>query len=88
MQSSLDHSLFFYDHDFNPGEWMLYVMTSISVGLGRGVVIGRIFDRSGKLCAIATQEGVIRTHGGYDEARSPSKDVTGTDDTKTLRSRL
>ena len=64
MQQSLDHSLYFYDHDFDHGDWMLYVMISPALGMGRGIVHGRIYDRNGKLCAIAGQEGVVRTHDG------------------------
>lgn len=71
MTSSLDHSLYFYDHDFDHTDWMLYVMESPATGQGRGLVTCRIHDRNGKLCAVASQEGVIRTAAipGPDAAR-------------------
>src|ERR1700761_1407868 len=38
MQQSLDHSLYFYNHSFDAGDWMLYVMVSPRTGMGRGYV--------------------------------------------------
>ncbi|KZS93265.1 Thioesterase/thiol ester dehydrase-isomerase [Sistotremastrum niveocremeum HHB9708] len=61
MQSSLDHSMYFYNQSFDHGDWMLYVNESPTTGSGRGVVHGRVYDRHGNLCAIASQEGVVRT---------------------------
>jgi len=68
MQQSLDHSLYFYDHSFDAGDWMLYVMVSPRSGMGRGIVHGRVYSRSGTLCAVVAQEGVIRTHAGNPKA--------------------
>jgi len=62
MLQSLDHSLYFYNHDFDMGEWMLYVIICSRAEAGRGFVHGRIYDRQGVLCAIAGQEGLIRTN--------------------------
>lgn len=60
MVSSLDHSIFFYDHTFDCSDWILYMTVSPIAGLGRGVVIGRMYSRSGTLVAVTTQEGVVR----------------------------
>ncbi|KAF8334333.1 thioesterase-like superfamily-domain-containing protein [Cantharellus anzutake] len=60
MMASLDHSLWFYDHEFDCSEWVLFVMGSPRAGLGRGVVQGVFYDQSGKLIAVAAQEGVAR----------------------------
>jgi len=62
MQQSLDHSLYFYDHEFDAGDWMLYVTMCPRAEAGRGFVHGRVYDRKGTLCAIAGQEGLIRTN--------------------------
>ena len=62
MLQSLDHSLYFYNHDFNMSDWMLYVIICPRAEAGRGFVHGRIYDRKGVLCAIAGQEGLIRTN--------------------------
>jgi len=62
MQQSLDHSLYFYNHEFDAGDWMLYVNMCPRAEAGRGFVHGRVYDRKGTLCAIAGQEGTIRTN--------------------------
>jgi len=67
MLASLDHSMFFYDHDFEVSEWMLYKMDAETGKDGRGLVIGRIYARDGRLLAVCTQEGVVRV-----EAPKPS----------------
>ncbi|EKM60858.1 uncharacterized protein PHACADRAFT_247055 [Phanerochaete carnosa HHB-10118-sp] len=68
MMSSLDHSIFFYNDDFDCGNWLLYVIHSPSVCSGRGVAHGRMYTREGKLVAVMTQEGVVRA-----DIRDPSK---------------
>jgi len=60
MTSSLDHSIYFYDDNFDCGTWLLYLITSPRTASGRGVVQGRLYTREGSLIAIMTQEGVIR----------------------------
>ncbi|KAI0067828.1 hypothetical protein BV25DRAFT_1794358 [Artomyces pyxidatus] len=60
VQSSLDHSIMYYDHDFTCNDWILYVITSPVAGSGRGYVTGRMYSRNGKLLAIVNQEGVVR----------------------------
>ncbi|QRW09839.1 X-domain of DnaJ-containing [Ceratobasidium sp. AG-Ba] len=64
MASSLDHSVWFYDDDFDMTEWLMFVMVSPAGGMGRGIVNGRIYTRSGRLIAVVTQEGVVRTESG------------------------
>jgi len=60
MMASLDHSLWFYDHEFDCSEWVLFVMDSPRAGLGRGVVQGMFYNQSGTIIAVAAQEGVVR----------------------------
>jgi len=60
MNSSIDHAIWFYDHDFDCGDWLLYEMECPRIGSGRAVVHGRLFSRHGKLLAVTSQEGVLR----------------------------
>ncbi|KAH9059998.1 thioesterase II [Lactarius vividus] len=69
MASSLDHSIVFYEHDFDCTEWFLYAMTSQVSGHGRGCGTGLLYSRDGKLIAVANQEGVMRA-----KIRDPKKD--------------
>lgn len=59
QMASLDHGMWFH-HPARVGEWMLYALDSPSASGARGFVRGAIYDRSGKLVASTTQEGVIR----------------------------
>ena len=57
--ASLDHAMWWH----RPGrvdEWMLYVQESPNAGGGRGLALGRIYDRVGRLLASVAQEGMIR----------------------------
>jgi acyl-CoA thioesterase-2 len=57
--ASLDHAMWWH----RPGradEWMLYVQESPNATGGRGLALGRIYDRSGRLLASVAQEGMIR----------------------------
>ncbi|KAI8461823.1 thioesterase-like superfamily-domain-containing protein [Phakopsora pachyrhizi] len=56
MIVSLDHSMYFYDHEIDVSQWMLYQMEAECARFGRGLVIGRIFDLDGKLLAICVSE--------------------------------
>ncbi|KAI9446585.1 thioesterase II [Lactarius indigo] len=69
MASSLDHSILFYQHDFDCTDWFLYAMTSQVSGHGRGCTTGLLYSRDGKLLAVANQEGVMRAN-----IRAPKKD--------------
>jgi acyl-CoA thioesterase-2 len=44
-------------------EWLLYAMESPNAYKARGLAIGRIFTRDGKLVATVAQEGLIRYRG-------------------------
>lgn len=62
MTSSLDHSIYFYNNDFDCGDWLLHVMVSPRTGSGRGIIQGRMYTRDGTLVAVTTQEGVVRAN--------------------------
>lgn len=62
MMSTVDHTLWFYDNDFDFGEWHLYVIECSRAGSGRGIVQGRIYTEKGTLVAVAAQEGVVRAN--------------------------
>jgi acyl-CoA thioesterase-2 len=57
--ASLDHAMWFH-RPFRVDEWLLYDVESPSASGARGLVRGRFFDRSGRLVASATQEGLTR----------------------------
>ncbi len=59
--ASLDHAMWFH-RDFHFDDWFLYTMESPSACGARGLSIGRIFTRSGKLAVTVAQEGLIRYH--------------------------
>jgi len=74
MNSTLDHTIWFYSNDFDAGDWLLYEMDCPRVGSGRGIVHGRMFTRDGKLVAVTSQEGVVRAKiKGPDEPTKKSK---------------
>ncbi|MEE4357590.1 MAG: acyl-CoA thioesterase II [Desulfococcaceae bacterium] len=60
--ASLDHAMWFH-REFRMDDWLLYAMTSPSAGKARGMALGKIFTRKGKLIATVAQEGLIRWHG-------------------------
>lgn len=60
--ASIDHSLWFHG-DINVEEWLLYTTTSPWAGDARGLSLGQIFDRSGRLVASVAQEGLMRDLG-------------------------
>ena len=57
--ASLDHAMWFH-RDGRADEWMLYVQESPSAQGGRGLALGRIYSRDGRLLASVAQEGMIR----------------------------
>ena len=57
--ASLDHALWFH-RDFRVDEWLLYAIHSPNASNGRGLNIGRIFTRDGRLVASTAQECLIR----------------------------
>ena len=64
--ASLDHAMWFH-RDFRMDDWLLYAMQSPSASRSRGLSIGRIFTRGGRLAATVSQEGLVR----YREPASP-----------------
>lgn len=59
VTASLDHAMWFH-RDARADEWLLYAQEAGGVQDGRGLGIGRFFDRSGRLVATVAQEGMIR----------------------------
>ncbi|MBF0301951.1 MAG: acyl-CoA thioesterase II [Desulfamplus sp.] len=57
--ASLDHAMWFH-RDFRMDEWLLYDMHSPSASRSRGLNIGKVFTRDGRLVATVAQEGLIR----------------------------
>jgi len=75
MVSTLDHTIWYYSNDFDAGDWLLYEMDCPRAGSGRSIVHGRMFTHDGKLVAVTSQEGVVRTiaRGPSDEKKPQSK---------------
>ncbi|KAJ7293259.1 thioesterase-like superfamily-domain-containing protein [Mycena rebaudengoi] len=69
IQSTIDHSICFYDDTFNCGDWLLYAMTSPRAASGRSIVYGQLYTQSGTLIAVTTQEGVVRADRRAPEAK-------------------
>lgn len=59
QSASLDHTIWFH-RPFRADEWLLYDQTSPSASGGRGLALGRVFTRDGRLVATVAQEGLIR----------------------------
>jgi acyl-CoA thioesterase-2 len=57
--ASLDHAMWFH-RDGRADQWLLYVQESPSAQGGRGLSLGRIFTRDGRLLATVAQEGMVR----------------------------
>lgn len=57
--ASLDHAMWWH-RDGRADEWLLYVQDSPNSIGGRGLSLGRIYDRAGHLLASVAQEGMIR----------------------------
>ena len=57
--ASLDHTVWFH-RPFRADEWLLYDQVSPSASGGRGLALGRLFARDGRLVASVAQEGLIR----------------------------
>lgn len=57
--ASLDHAMWFH-RPVHLDDWMIYVQESPSAQGGRGLALGRIYDREGKLIASIAQEGMVR----------------------------
>ncbi|MBL4605270.1 MAG: acyl-CoA thioesterase II [Flavobacteriaceae bacterium] len=59
QMASLDHSMWF-SRDFDFDDWMLFSAVSPSTSGARGLAMGNIFTRDGKLVATVAQEGLMR----------------------------
>jgi acyl-CoA thioesterase-2 len=59
VTASLDHAMWFH-RDARADDWLLYAQEVGSLQHGRGLGIGRFFDREGRLVATVAQEGLIR----------------------------
>jgi len=57
--ASLDHAMWWH-RPVRADEWLLYVQASPSASGARGLGIGRIFSREGRLVASVAQEGMLR----------------------------
>lgn len=57
--ASLDHSMWF-SRDFNLDDWLLFSINSPSTFGARGLSMGNIYTREGKLVATVAQEGLMR----------------------------
>lgn len=57
--ASLDHAMWWH-RDARADEWLLYTQESPSARGGRGLGLGRIYDRAGNLVASVAQEGMVR----------------------------
>lgn len=57
--ASLDHAMWFH-RPTQVDQWHLYVQQSPAAQGGRGLSMGRIYDRSGNLVASVAQEGMVR----------------------------
>lgn len=66
--ASLDHAMWFH-RDARVDDWLLYVQMSPSAQGGRGLAMGRIFQRDGTLVASVAQEGMVR----IPEVRAPKE---------------
>jgi acyl-CoA thioesterase-2 len=59
VTASLDHAMWFHS-PARADDWLLYAQECGGVSDGRGLGIGRFFDRDGRLIATVAQEGMIR----------------------------
>ncbi|WP_179150728.1 acyl-CoA thioesterase II [Leifsonia sp. NCR5] len=57
--ASLDHAMWWH-RPARVDEWLLYVQESPSASGGRGLALGRIFSRDGRLVASVAQEAMVR----------------------------
>ncbi len=59
VTASLDHAMWFH-REARADDWLLYAQEAASLSSGRGLGLGRFFDRGGRLVATVAQEGLIR----------------------------
>ncbi len=61
--ASLDHAMWFHDQ-FRADEWLLYDQHSPWAGHARGLALGSIYSRDGRLVCSVVQEGLVRRSRG------------------------
>jgi acyl-CoA thioesterase-2 len=59
MGASLDHCMWFH-RPFRADEWLLYVQWSPAAHGARGLALGQLFSRDGRLVVSLAQEGLVR----------------------------
>lgn len=59
VTASLDHAMWFH-REARADDWLLYMQESPSLSSGRGLGLGKFYDRAGRLVATVAQEGMIR----------------------------
>ncbi|CAO3685157.1 unnamed protein product [Umbelopsis ramanniana] len=59
LMVSLDHQIWFHA-PFRTDEWLLYETTSPTTNNGRGLCMGQLYTRDGRLVATTVQEGALR----------------------------
>ena len=57
--ASLDHAMWWH-RETRADEWLLYVQSSPNASSARGLGVGRMFSRDGRLVATTAQEGMMR----------------------------
>ncbi|MFI7483050.1 acyl-CoA thioesterase [Kocuria sp. M1R5S2] len=57
--ASLDHAMWWH-REARADEWLLYVQSSPNASSARGLGVGRMFTRDGRLVATTAQEGMMR----------------------------
>lgn len=57
--ASVDHAVWFHG-PFRADEWLLHVIHSPRASGARGLVLGQVYSRDGRLVASTTQEGLMR----------------------------
>ena len=67
--ASLNHAIWWH-RPLRADDWLLFDCISPSGAIGRGLSIGRIYDRAGRQVASATQECLLAPMGEWRVARS------------------
>ncbi|MGF1597054.1 MAG: acyl-CoA thioesterase [Acidimicrobiales bacterium] len=59
MVVSLDHAMWFH-RPFRVDDWLLFVQRPLITSAARGLALGHLYDRSGRMVATCTQEVLVR----------------------------
>jgi acyl-CoA thioesterase-2 len=60
MVVSLDHAMWFH-RPFRVDDWLLFVQRPLITNAARGLALGHIYDRAGRMVATCTQEVLLRS---------------------------